>query len=82
MQAYIRKEGRKAMSSEQLAYYIDLKKRGELEPPEIPGRSIAWLALYAGRAFSGQLLDYDDPRIRRPALEIFGETSNCNNSLS
>jgi NAD(P)-dependent dehydrogenase (short-subunit alcohol dehydrogenase family) len=72
MQAYIRDQGPKAMSTDQIAYYIDLKERGDLEPPEIPGRSIAWLALHAPLHFSGQFLDYDDPRIDQPALEFFG----------
>jgi len=48
------------------------KERRDLEPPEIPGRSIAWLALYAPFHFSGQFLDYDDPPIDRPASEFFG----------
>jgi len=47
--------------------------RGELEAPEVPGRSLAWLALHGPREFSGQFLDYDDPRISGPALDFFGE---------
>jgi len=53
---------------------IRFKDRGELEPAAIPARSIAWLALYAPREFSGRFLDYDDPRIDGPALEVFGES--------
>jgi len=73
MQAFIRNEGVKVMSDEQVAYYRQLKDNGELEPPEIPARSIAWLALYAPQKFSGQFFDYDDPRITKFALKIFGE---------
>jgi NAD(P)-dependent dehydrogenase (short-subunit alcohol dehydrogenase family) len=73
MQAFIRKEGPKVMTDEQSSYYQQLKERGELEPPEIPARSIAWLALHAPMEFSGRFLDYDDPRIFRPALDVFGE---------
>jgi NAD(P)-dependent dehydrogenase (short-subunit alcohol dehydrogenase family) len=73
MQTFIRREGPKAMPVEQAAYYRQIKDRGELEPPEIPARSIAWLALYAPSEFSGKFLDYDDPQIRRPALKVFGE---------
>jgi NAD(P)-dependent dehydrogenase (short-subunit alcohol dehydrogenase family) len=73
MQAFIRNEGSNVMSDEQLAYYRQLKALGELEPPEIPGRSITWLALYAPPGFSGQFFDYDDPRIAGPALEVFGK---------
>ena len=61
------------MPSDQADYYRQLKDRGELELAEIPARSIAWLALYAPRDFSGRFLDYDDPRIQGPALEEFGE---------
>jgi len=61
------------MSDQQLAYYRQLKERGELEPPEIPGRSIAWLALHVPTEFSGQFFDYDDPRIAEPALKAFGK---------
>jgi len=73
MQTYIRREGPKAMPAEQMAYYQQLKDQGQLEPPEIPARSIAWLALHAPRRFSGQFFDYDDLRISSKALEVFGE---------
>lgn len=73
MQTYIRQEGHGVMPAEQVAYYQQLKDHGQLEPPEIPARSIAWLALHATRSFSGQFLDYDDPHISSKALEVFGE---------
>ncbi len=73
MQATIRNEGVNAMSDEQVAYYRQLKVNGNLEHPEIPGRSIAWLALHAPTGFSGQFFDYDDPRIAKPALKAFGK---------
>jgi NAD(P)-dependent dehydrogenase (short-subunit alcohol dehydrogenase family) len=73
MQTYIRREGAKAMPAEQVVYYQQLKDSGQLDPPEIPARSIAWLALHAPRQFNGQFLDYDDPRVTRKALEVFGE---------
>lgn len=74
MQAFIREQGSKAMPAEQAAYYRQLKDRGELEPPEVPARSIAWLALYAPLEFSGRFLDYDDPRINQAALEALGRS--------
>ena len=74
MQTYIREEGRRTMPSDQADYYRQLKDRGELEPAIIPARTIAWPALYAPREFSGRFLDYDDPRIDGPALEVFGES--------
>ena len=74
MQAVLRNEADNALPVDRIAYYQQLKERGELEPPEIPARAIAWLALFAPPDFSGDFLDYDDPRISRPALEVFGET--------
>jgi NAD(P)-dependent dehydrogenase (short-subunit alcohol dehydrogenase family) len=73
MQAVLRDDADNAMPADQIAYYRQLKERRELEPPEIPARAIAWLALYAPREFSGKFLNYDDPRISRPAVEVFGE---------
>ncbi len=73
MQTFFRKEAPRAMPSDQAAYYRQLKDRGELVPPAVPARCIAWLALYAPREFSGRFLDYDDPLIHEPALAVFGE---------
>ena len=73
MQSYIREAGRNVMSDEQIDYYQNLKNSRVLEPPEVPARSIAWLALFAPREYSGRFLDYDDPAISRPAGEVFGE---------
>jgi NAD(P)-dependent dehydrogenase (short-subunit alcohol dehydrogenase family) len=72
MQAVLRNETDNAMPAEQIAYYQQLKERGELEPPQIPARAIAWLALHAPPEFSGQFWDYDDPRISKPAVQVFG----------
>ena len=74
MQTFIRQEGPQAMPPDNAAYYQQLKDRGELAPSTIPARSIAWLALYAPREFSGRFLDYDDPLIQGPALKVFGES--------
>ena len=74
MQVLLRGGIENAMPAEQIEYYRQLKERGELEPPEIPARTIAWLALQAPGHFSGQFWDYDDQRIRGAALDMFGET--------
>lgn len=63
MQASIRRDGVKVMSPEKVAHFSALKAEGRLVPPDVPARSIAWLALYAPREWSGEFLDYDDPRI-------------------
>ncbi len=73
MQDILRGEGSKVMPADQAAYYLDLKENGDLEPPEIPGRAIAWLALYAPSAWSGRFLNYDDPHIVTKAVKVFGD---------
>ena len=76
MQDQIRREGPAAMKPEQIAYYQNLKTQGHLEPPEIPARSIAWLALYAPHSLSGNFVNYDDADIAGPALSTFGSTAS------
>ncbi len=73
MHALIRREGPKAMSPEQMAYYQRLTTEGRLEPPAVPARSIAWLCLHAPLDWSGQFLNYDDPQVMNPAIAVFGE---------
>ncbi|NLI82053.1 MAG: SDR family NAD(P)-dependent oxidoreductase [Deltaproteobacteria bacterium] len=73
MQTVLRQKGASAMPEEHWAYYADLKKKGQLEPPSVPARSIAWLALHAPPAWSGAFLSYDDPEIFAEALRELGE---------
>jgi len=72
MQEYIRADGPKHMPPEKIAYFQGLKDRGKLEPPRIPARAIAWLALHAPKNISGEFVEYSDPRIAEPALVLFG----------
>ncbi len=74
MQAKIRREGPRVMPPGEIDYYLSLKKDHVLEPPEIPARSMAWLALAAPRSFSGRFMSYDDPEIRIPARAFFGQS--------
>jgi NAD(P)-dependent dehydrogenase (short-subunit alcohol dehydrogenase family) len=76
MQAQIRREGSESMNPTQYAYYMDLKTNDQLEPPEIPARSIAWLALHAPHDMSGEFRNYNDPDIAGPSLSVFGSTLN------
>ena len=71
MQAFLRREGPAQMPAEQAAYYKNLKTAGRLEPPSVPARAIAWLALQAPHSWSGRFLSYDDPRIVEPAAAFF-----------
>jgi NAD(P)-dependent dehydrogenase (short-subunit alcohol dehydrogenase family) len=74
MQAQIRQEGLGVMNPKQYTYYADLKSKNQLEPPEIPARSIAWLALHAPHNMSGEFRNYNDPDIAVPALSVYGST--------
>jgi NAD(P)-dependent dehydrogenase (short-subunit alcohol dehydrogenase family) len=74
MQTQIRNEGSGVMSPTQYTYYKDLKAKGQLEPPEIPARSVAWLAFHAPHDMSGDFRNYDDPDIAGPALSVYGST--------
>lgn len=66
MQTTLRETAPSVMPRELANYYQDLKASGNLEPPEVPGRSIAWLALHAPADWSGRFLNYDDPDILPP----------------
>ena len=74
MQTQIRNEGSGVMNPTQYTYYTALKTKGHLEPPEIPARSVAWLALHAPHDMSGDFRNYDDPDIAGPALSVYGST--------
>lgn len=63
MQTLIRTDGAAAMTPEQMARFQALKEKGNLEPPEVPGRVAAWLALHAPLSWSGELIETNDPRI-------------------
>ena len=71
MQDQIRNEGAKVMPAQRFQYFSSLKAAGSLEPPEVPARSIAWLALHCPPEWSGDFLEYDDPRIAGPAESLF-----------
>lgn len=73
MQTTLRETAPSVMPKDMADYYKNLKNTGDLEPPEIPGRSIAWLALHAPSDWSGRFLSYDDPDIATPANAWFQE---------
>jgi len=74
MHKILREEGRRVMPAKWTDYYRNLKAEGKLEPPEIPGRVIAWLALNAPNDLTGRFLSYDDPGIAKPAADFFQNT--------
>ena len=66
MQTTLRETAPSVMPKDLADYYQDLKIGGKLEPPDVPGKAIAWLALHAPHAWSGRFLNYDDPEIVIP----------------
>ncbi|MCK5314395.1 MAG: SDR family NAD(P)-dependent oxidoreductase [Anaerolineales bacterium] len=66
MQATIRSSSK--MSPQDHALFMNFHTDGELLPPELPGRALARLALYAPHEWSGEFISWDDERIA--ALEI------------
>lgn len=74
MQKVLREEGSRLLPEAQAAVYQRFKENNELEPPHVPARSVAWLVMRAPQRLSGAFLDYDDPAIAGPALEVFGES--------
>lgn len=73
MQAHLRLRAPQVMPPEQSGYYRRIKSEGMLEPSHVPARGIAWAALHAPAHWSGQIMDYDDPRIAEPSLAYFGD---------
>jgi hypothetical protein len=63
MQRVLRTPESGSLPKPQVAYYRRLKDDNRLEPPNVPGRIIAWLALEAPLEWSGEFLSYDDPRM-------------------
>ncbi len=78
MQAVIRAKGSGHMSADKVAYFKQLKSNQQLEPPMVPARCMAWLALKAPKRLSGSFVDYADPQIDQPARDYFGDRFETN----
>jgi NAD(P)-dependent dehydrogenase (short-subunit alcohol dehydrogenase family) len=63
MQAEIREQGAEEMPGEDYARFVRYHEQGELLPPELPGRALAVLALYAPPEWSGEFLSWDDEEV-------------------
>jgi NAD(P)-dependent dehydrogenase (short-subunit alcohol dehydrogenase family) len=66
--------------AEQAEFYRDLQRRRQLEPPMVPARTAAWLALAAPPALSGRFFSYDDPEISEPALNALGTVADTDST--
>jgi NAD(P)-dependent dehydrogenase (short-subunit alcohol dehydrogenase family) len=64
MQALIRREGQAGMQADDYQKFVQYHSDGKLLPPELPGRALALLALYAPHQWSGEFIQWDDGRIK------------------
>jgi NAD(P)-dependent dehydrogenase (short-subunit alcohol dehydrogenase family) len=71
MQNVLRERGREAMTPEQHQRFVEMHHRGELLPPELPGRALALMALRAPRAWSGQFVQWNAPEVQALADQAF-----------
>jgi len=71
MQKFMRREAPRVMPPAHHRYYLEIKSKGLLNPPDVPARSISWLALRAPLKLSGKCLSFDDPRVLKPAERFF-----------
>jgi NAD(P)-dependent dehydrogenase (short-subunit alcohol dehydrogenase family) len=63
MQAVLRREGHGQMDDDDYARFVGYHERGELPAPDVPGRAVAVMALYAPREWSGEFMRWDDERV-------------------
>jgi len=71
MQDQIRRDGPGHMPPDMMQYFQQLKETNRLEPPEVPAKSMAWLALYCPPEWNGEMIEYTDPRVVREAAAVF-----------
>ncbi|KAH3900099.1 sepiapterin reductase family protein SCDLUD_003066 [Saccharomycodes ludwigii] len=71
MQVEIRKNENKGMSQEALQRFIDLKKKGQLLSPEVPGVIYANLALKGiENEINGKYIRYNDPLLQEYSVNV------------
>lgn len=74
MQDQIRRDGPAHMPPDMMQYFNQLKETNRLEPPEVPGKAVAWLALYCPPEWNGEMVEYTDERIVKQAAVVFGDS--------
>lgn len=67
MQAVIRARGKGRMAEANYRRLAGAYETGSLLPPHLPGRAMAALALFAPREWSGELLAWDEDRVKEIA---------------
>ncbi len=61
----------KGMTETDLAKFQGLKAEGQLEPPEVPARSAAWLLVEGPKERSGEFIQYTDEEVKSGAERLF-----------
>jgi NAD(P)-dependent dehydrogenase (short-subunit alcohol dehydrogenase family) len=64
MQAAVRELGKAGMPESSHAYFVSLYEKGKLLAPDVPGKAIAFLALNAPHAWSGECLIWNDEKVK------------------
>lgn len=75
MQATIRQKGQGRMAERNYEFLSAQYAQGRLLPPEQPGRAIACLALHAPPEWSGEFLQWDDPRVQALVAGCFPDAA-------
>jgi NAD(P)-dependent dehydrogenase (short-subunit alcohol dehydrogenase family) len=65
MQATIREKGKSHMAEANYQWLYGQYDRGQLLPPEKPGKAIACLALFAPHEWSGEIIQWDEERVQQ-----------------
>lgn len=71
MQDQIRRDGPGHMPPDLSTYFQQLKETKRLEPPEVPAKAMAWLAVCAPPDWSGEMIEYTDTRVVAAADKLF-----------
>lgn len=70
MQRTIRERGASGMPAAEYDKFAQRYKQGMLLPPELPGRAVARIALSAPHEWSGESMNWDDPRLQQLVGEM------------
>ncbi len=71
MQATIRDKGKPRMAEPSYNWLSGLHAQGQLLSPDAPGKAIACLALFAPHAWSGEVMQWDEPHVQELVAQHF-----------
>ena len=65
MQTVIRTQGKTGMPADVHDSFVRYYDEGELLSPEVPGRMLTLMALYAPAGWSGEFLSWDEEKVQQ-----------------